>query len=108
MQTPLIYGDYLYNLQENGSLTVYMAKTGEVMYKESLGSVGGFSASGIAANGFVYFCSERGDVFVVKAGPQFKLISQNTMKDILMATPAISEDVIYFRAQKSVIAVGEK
>lgn len=108
MQTPLIYGDYLYNLRGNGTLSVFKATTGELMYKESLGSVGGFTASGVAANGNAYFLSERGDVFVVKAGAEFELISQNNMNDILMASPAISGDVIYFRAQKSLIAVGKK
>lgn len=108
MQTPLIYGEYLYNLQGNGSLTVYRAATGEEVYKQSLGSVGGFSASGIASDDKVYFCSEKGDVFVVKAGPEFKELAHNSMNDILMASPAISEDIIYFRAQKSVIAVGRK
>lgn len=108
MQTPLIYGDYLYNLLGNGSLSVYKATNGERMYKESLGSVGGFTASGVAANGRVCFCSERGDVFVVKAGPEFEVLAHNSLNDILMASPAISEDVLYFRAQKSLIAVGKK
>jgi len=108
MQTPLIYGDYLYNLRGNGSLSVYKASNGELIYKESLGSVGGFTASGIAANGNVYFCSERGDVFVVKAGIEFELVARNSMNDILMASPAISENNIYFRAQKSIIAVGRE
>ena len=106
MQTPLIFGDYLYNLRGNGSLSVFKATTGELMYKESLGSVGGFSASGIASGGLVYFCSEQGDVFVVKAGPEYEMIAHNTMNDILMATPAISGNVIFFRTQKSLIAVG--
>ena len=74
-----------------------------ILLSLSLGSVGGFTASGIAANGLVYFCSERGDVFVVKAGPEYQLVAHNSINDILMATPAISEDAIYFRAQKSVI-----
>lgn len=108
MQSPLIYGDYLYNLRGNGSLSVFKATTGELMYKQSLGSVGGFTASGVAANGMVYFSSERGDVFVVKAGPEFELISRNKMNDVLMASPAISDNVIFFRAAKSVIAVGNQ
>jgi outer membrane protein assembly factor BamB len=108
MQSPLIYGEYLYNLRGNGSLSVFKATSGELMYKESLGSVGGFSASGIAAGDRIYFCSERGDVFVIKAGPEFEVLAQNNMNDILMATPAISGDVLFFRAQKSVIAVGKQ
>jgi outer membrane protein assembly factor BamB len=108
MQTPLIYGDYLYNLQGNGSLSVFKATTGDLMYKESLGSVGGFSASGIAAGDNIYLCAERGDVFVIKAGPEYQQVAHNNMNDILMATPAISGNVLYFRAQKSVIAVGKR
>ncbi|HPF51349.1 MAG TPA: PQQ-binding-like beta-propeller repeat protein [Draconibacterium sp.] len=108
METPLIWGDYLYNLQTNGSLSVFKATTGEMMYKESLGPVGGFSASGVAAGDFVYFCSEQGDVFVLQSGPEYKVLAQNKMNDILMASPAISDDVLFFRAQKSVIAVGKK
>ncbi|QGY47109.1 PQQ-binding-like beta-propeller repeat protein [Maribellus comscasis] len=108
MQTPLVYRGYLYNLQGNGSLTVYKATTGEEMYKQSLGSVGGFSASGVASGDNIYFCAEKGDVFVIKAGPEFKEISHTTMSDVLMASPAISENVIYFRAQKSLVAVGTK
>ena len=108
MQTPLIYGDYLYNLRGNGSLSVYKATSGDLMYKESLGSVGGFSASAVAAGDNIYCLAEKGDVFVVKAGPEFQPIAHNNMNDILMATPAISGNVLYFRAQKSVIAIGKK
>lgn len=106
MQTPLIYRGYLYNLQTNGLLTVFDAETGEVRYKETLDATGGYSASGIAAGDNLYFCAENGDVLVVKVGPEYKPVAHNNMNDVLMATPAISGDVIYFRAQKSVIAVG--
>lgn len=103
MQTPLIYRGYLYNLNVNGQLTCYDALTGEVRYKESLNEA--FSASGIAADGKVYFTSEEGNVYVVKAGPEFKLLAKNALKDICMATPAISGNALYFRTQHAVIAV---
>ena len=108
MQTPLIYGDYLYNLRGNGSLTCFRATTGEVMYKESLGVSGGVTASGIASEGKLYFTAENGEVFVVKAGPEYKLLSQNSMGDLCMATPAISEDILFFRTKSYLIAVSEK
>lgn len=103
MQTPLIYGDYLYNLQINGQLTCFDAKTGEVEYKENLKEP--FSASGIAAEGKIYFSSEKGNIFVIKAGKEFKLLAVNSMKDICMATPALSENTIFFRTQHYLIAV---
>ena len=103
MQTPLIYKDYLYNLQVNGQLTCYDALTGEVKYKESLNEA--FSASGIAADGKLFFSSEEGNIFVVKAGPEFQLLAKNPLKDICMATPAISGNTLYFRTRHFLIAV---
>jgi len=107
MQTPLIYGDYLYNLRGNGSLTCYRAETGELVYKEKVGDMASFSASGVAANGKLYFSSEQGDVFVVKAGSEFELLSVNSMKDICMATPAMSEGMLLFRTHHYLIAVSD-
>jgi outer membrane protein assembly factor BamB len=106
LQTPLIYGDYLYNLQINGQLTCFNAKTGDVKYKESLNEA--FSASGIAADGRVYFSSEQGNVYVIQAGPEYKLLAKNVMSDICMASPAISGNTLFFRTQHYVIAVESK
>ncbi|MCP4179156.1 MAG: PQQ-binding-like beta-propeller repeat protein [bacterium] len=106
MQTPLIYGDYLYNLRSNGSLTCFHATTGKQMYKAKLES-SGITASGVASDNKLYFSSEKGEIFVVKAGPEFKLLAKNEMKDICMATPAISKGAIYFRTKKYVVAVGK-
>jgi len=103
MQTPLLYGKYLYNLQINGLLTCFDALTGEVKYKENLKEA--FSASGIAADGKLYFCSEEGNVHVIKAGPEFQLLAKNSLKDICMATPAISGNTFFFRTQHFLIAV---
>jgi outer membrane protein assembly factor BamB len=103
MQTPLIYRGYLYNLQVNGQLTCFDALTGEVKYKESLKEP--FTASGIAADGKIYFSSEEGNIYVLKAGPTFQLLAKNALKDICMATPAISGNVIFFRTQHYLIAV---
>jgi len=64
-----------------------------------------FSASGVAADGKLYFPSEQGDIFVVKAGPEFELLGANPVNDICMATPAISEGVLFFRTHHYLIAV---
>jgi len=108
MQTPLIYGDYLYNLQLNGALSCFRAKTGELIYREQLGKMTAFSASGVAADGKLYFSSEEGGIFVVKAGPEFENLATNSMKDECMATPAISEGMLFFRTHHYLVAVSDK
>jgi outer membrane protein assembly factor BamB len=106
MSTPVVYGDYLYNIRTNGVLNCYRARTGERMYQARLGSgTSGFSASPVAGDGKIYFASEDGDVFVVKAGPSFQLLAANPMGEVCMASPALSKDVIYFRTQSHVVAV---
>jgi len=107
MQTPLIYGEYLYNLRGNGSLSCYRAKTGDLIYREKLGSNDSFSASGVAADGKLYFPGESGNIYVVKAGTDFELLSTNPMNDICMATPAISEGSLFLRTHHYLVAVSD-
>jgi outer membrane protein assembly factor BamB len=107
MQTPLIYGDYLFSCHVDGVLSCYEARTGKLMYKERLGAGGdGFTASPVASEGKLYFTSERGAVIVVKPAPEFTVLATNQMGEVCMATPAISEDTIYFRTRGHVVAVG--
>jgi hypothetical protein len=104
--TPVIYGDQLYILQNNGVFAAYKAATGEQIYQKRLGGTGGsFSASLVAADGKIYASSEDGDVFVIKAGPEYQELAKNTVGEILIATPAISDGLIIFRGHKHVIAV---
>lgn len=109
MQTPLVYRGLLYNCRDNGVLSVYDAKTGERHYQQRLAEGRtGFTASPIAADGKVYFTSEEGDVYVVKAGPSFELLSSNALGEVAMATPAVSEGTLYFRTRGHLVAIGTR
>jgi outer membrane protein assembly factor BamB len=109
MQTPLVYGDHLYICQDNGVLSCYEANTGKRMYQTRMGTgATGFTASGVAADGKLYYTSEEGDVHVVKPGPQFQLLATNSLGEVCMATPAISEGVLYFRTRTNLVAIREK
>jgi outer membrane protein assembly factor BamB len=109
MPTPLIYRGLLYVLNNNGIFDAYNLKTGEEVYRERLPYVGsGFSASPIAADGKIYLSSEDGEMIVVSAGQNYGHIATNSMGDLLMATPALSEGVMYVRTQSSLFAIGRK
>lgn len=106
MQTPLVYGDHLYSARDNGVLSCFVARTGQRLYRERLSRGGmGFTASPVAADGKLYFTSEEGDVFVVKAGPTFEVLGRNTLDEVTMATPAISEGTLYFRTNGHLVAL---
>jgi outer membrane protein assembly factor BamB len=62
----------------------------------------------LAADGKLYLPSEDGDVFVVKAGRQYELLSRNTMSQPLMASPALSQGMVIIRGEKAISALGKK
>ena len=63
--------------------------------------------SPVAADGKIYFTSEVGDVHVFQIGREYKPLSVNPLGEICMATPAISQGVLFFHTQRHVVAVGE-
>ena len=108
MQTPLVYGDYLYSCRDNGVLSCFNARTGKRIYQERLGrGASGFSASPVAADGKLYFTSETGDVYVIKAGPEFESLAINSLDEVAMATPAIARGALYFRTRSHLVAISE-
>jgi outer membrane protein assembly factor BamB len=109
MPTPLAYRGLLYVLANNGVLDAYDLRTGKEIYRQRLPLVGsGFSASPVAADGKIYLSNEDGDMLVVGAGPTFEHIATNSIGELLMATPALSEGVMYVRGAASLFAIGIK
>jgi len=109
MPTPLIYKGNLYVLGNNGTFDAYNLKTGDELYRQRLPLVGnGFSASPVAADGKIYLSNEDGEILVISAGEKFAHVATNSMGELLMATPALSEGVMYVRTAQSVFAVGRK
>jgi len=109
MPTPLAYKGTLYVLANNGLFDAYDLKTGKEIYRQRLDLIGsGYSASPVAADGKIYLSNEDGDIVVIGAGEKFSQISQNSMGELLMATPALSDGVMYVRSASSLFAVGMK
>ena len=108
MPTPIIYGGILYVLSNAGLFDAYELQTGRELYRQRLPHQGsGFSASPVAADQRLYLSSEDGDVFVVRAGPTFELISKNPMGEPLMATPALAGGTMYVRGERHLFAIGK-
>jgi outer membrane protein assembly factor BamB len=109
MQTPLVVGDYLYVCRDNGVLSCYEATTGQRVYEERLGTGRtGFTASAVACAGRLYFTSEEGQIFVVRAGPRFQVLGSSQMGETCMATPAISDSTLFVRTRGHIVAIGPK
>lgn len=109
MPTPLAYRSIVYMLANNGVLDAYDLETGKEIYRQRLPLVGsGFSASPIAADGKIYLSNEDGEMLVVEAGATFKHIGTNSIGEMLMATPALSDGVMYVRGVSTLFAIGRR
>ena len=109
MPTPLAYRGMLYVLANNGVFDAYDLATGKEIYRQRLPLVGsGYSASPVAADGRIYLSNEDGEMLVVEAGAAFKLLATNSIGEMLMATPALSDGVMYVRALSTLFAIGRR
>lgn len=109
MSTPIVYRDYLYNCKWNGVLSCYEPATGNRLYQERLGEgMSALTASPVAGDGKIYIANEDGDVYVIEAGTTYRLLAKNSLGEVCLATPAISEGAIFFRTQNRLVAIAQK
>ncbi|HUR47171.1 MAG TPA: PQQ-binding-like beta-propeller repeat protein [Candidatus Saccharimonadales bacterium] len=105
-QSSLLYlKPYLYAVTDGGIASCFKAETGEIVYQERIG--GTFCASPVAADGLIYFLSEQGDTTVVKAGPEFKILSKNALGEKCQASMAISDGGIFIRTAQNLYRIGK-
>ena len=94
--TPLVYGDQLYVLYDQGFISCFDAKTGKPHYeKERI--EGHFTVSPWAYDGKIFCLNEDGTTYVVQAGPEFKLLGKNKLAEMCMACPAAVGDRLLIR-----------
>jgi outer membrane protein assembly factor BamB len=104
--TPIVYRGHVYTVNNNGILTCYRLDDGRQVYQTRLPGAS-FAASPVAADGRLYFASETGEVYVVRAGPELELLATNTLDEVTMATPAISDGLLVVRTLGHVVGIAE-
>ena len=108
IHTMLIYRDHLYNVKWNGTVVCFDAATGKEIYNAKLGKTKSFVAAPVASDGKLYIVDEQGTVYIIQDGDTFKQIAEIPLDDICLTAPSITDDMIFFRTQKSLIAIGNK
>ncbi len=107
--TPLVTDKLLYTCNDNGRLAVRDAISGDLIYRQRVGTGSRtYSASAVAAGGHIYFVSERGEVTVIEEGDVFKRVASNDMGEVVMATPAISGDRLLIRTVGNLYCLAPK
>ena len=107
MPTPLLYGGKVYVLGNGGIFTIYELGSGKELSRGRIPHRAfGFSASPVATNGRIYLPGEDGLVFEMEADEETKLVAVHEMGEPLMATPALSEGIMYLRGKQHLFAIG--
>lgn len=99
MPSPLFYRGRLGFVRDGAMWTVLNPATGRrLLDRERLGIGGQFSASPIAANGFIYTVNTSGTFAVLRAGDTLDVVAVNKLGESVRCTPAIAGNRIYVRS----------
>ena len=80
------------------------AKTGRLLWSQLLGHH--HRPSALLAGGNVYWLSDEGTCFVVKAGEKFELVARNELNEACNASPSISDGQIFIRSDQHLWCIG--
>jgi outer membrane protein assembly factor BamB len=111
MQTPILIGQKVFACFDTGVLTCLDAKDGSSSFSERIGSGSeGFTASPVSDGRHLYVTSEQGNVYVADVSTvstNLSIVATNALGETCMASPAISDGTLFFRAREHLIAVGK-
>jgi outer membrane protein assembly factor BamB len=104
--TPIVLGEFMYFWADGGIVTCVKGATGETVWSERVG--GNYYGSPICVNNKLYCLSAAGELVVVEAGPEFKLLGRTALGEATNSTPAVSGGVLYLRTESHVYSIGGK
>jgi outer membrane protein assembly factor BamB len=108
--SPVLMDNRLYFLKaNNGFLTCLDAGTGEEYYSsQKLEGINRIFTSPVGVRDRIYIVGTNGVTCVVKSGPEFGVLSQNTLADEFYASPVVLGDQLYLRGNQYLYCIAEK
>ena len=107
--SPLLLGGFLYFTKDRvGFLTCLDAATGKVLYaNQRLRGLRHVFASPAGVGDKVYILSREGVTVVIRSGPEFLVLSTNTLEDEFDASPVIAGDEIFLRGHQYLYCISK-
>ncbi len=104
--TPVVSGDLLFIWSDRGIVSCYDVATGKQYWRERI--AGDFHASPLQIGDRVFGFSRSGDVVVLAASKEFKVLARNSLGEPCVATPAIANHRLLLRTEAKLYCVGQK
>ena len=106
--SPVSNGKYFFSVNDKGIVWCLDAKTGKEIWGPQRLKSAIYSASPVLADGKIYITNEEGLTTVLKAAPEFEILSENPLNDFTLSSPAISDGQIFIRTAKHLYCIGKQ
>jgi len=104
--SPLLVGDEIYIVHDNGVATCLDAATGKEHWTERLG--GKYCSSPLYADGKIYLSSREGNTLVIKPGKKFEKLSSNQLEGEIMSSSMVLDNALFIRTDKALYRISEE
>lgn len=106
--SPVSDGKYFYIVNDKGIMRCLDAKTGKDIWGPERLKPGVYSSSPVLADNKIYVVNDEGLTTVVKAGPKFEILAENSLNDLCLSSPAISDSQLFIRTAKYLYCIGKR
>jgi outer membrane protein assembly factor BamB len=104
--SPLLVGDELYLVSDNGIASCLDAKTGERHWQKRV--PGNYSASPLLADGKIYLTNETGLTTVIEASKDYQELAANQIDSSTLASLAVSGRALFLRSATDLYRIEQK
>lgn len=104
--SPILYRGHLFWVKRGGIVASLDPETGKTLKVGRVAGQSRYFSSPVAGDGKIYLLSEKGELSVISAEPQWRQMSQADFREEAYATPAISGGRIYLRTTRHLYCFG--
>lgn len=105
MASPVVSQGLLYIAGSGGILNCYQTTTGERVYRTRVPGMATVAASLWADDEHVFILDENGTTHVIRSGPEFEVVSANSLKDLFWSTPAVAGEALLLRGVEKLYCI---
>lgn len=103
---PVAYGNLVFVWHDQGTVACFDAPTGKLYWREKVG--GKYFGSPVRVRDRLYCMSRDGQMTVLAAADQYKLLGKIDLEEPSHATPAVADGRMYLRTESHLMSIGGK
>jgi outer membrane protein assembly factor BamB len=106
--SPLYHGGHVFAVKDGGLFFCLDAGDGKLLKRGRLPALGSYYSSPVAGDGKIYLLNEQGQLTVVSAAADWRVLATGDFEEDTYATPAIADGRIYVRTAGHLYCFGPR